>query len=115
LTTRNRSLSFGYIAIVFAVLSLFALSACGGGEQQSNVAPPNMKVIKGCISEGDKPGCYKIVDEQDKQTYSFKHPGAKAGIYAELVTAAPHAGDCDDKNQIGVTTITVIKDQCATK
>ena len=115
MTTRNKSFSFSHIAIVFGVLSLFALFACGGGEQQSNVAPPNMKVIKGCISEGDKPGCYKIVDETDKQTYSFKHPGAKVGSYAELVAAAPHAGDCDDKNQIGVTTVTVIKDTCTTK
>ena len=115
MTTRNRSLSFSHIAIVFGILSLFALVACSGGEQQSGVAPPNMKVIKGCVSEGDKPGCYKITDEQDKQVYSFKHPGAKAGTYVELVSAAPHPGDCDDKNQIGVTTVTVIRDTCATK
>ena len=91
------------------------MTGCGGGTPQAASVPPNMKIVRGCVSDGDKPGCFKITDEQDKQTYSFKHPGAKAGTYVELVSAAPHAGDCDDKNQIGVSTVTVISDKCGTK
>jgi hypothetical protein len=103
------------ITAALIILLTMIMTGCGGGEPQAASTPPNMKVIRGCVMDGDKPGCFKIINEQDKQTYSFKHPGAVVGTYVELVSAAPHAGDCDDKNQIGVSTVTVISDKCSGK
>ena len=108
MSTRNQPLRWSLLTAALAALSL---TACGGHESAAEKLPPNLNVVRGCVGEGGKPGCFTITDEKDKKTYSFRHPGARAGTYVQLVAGSGGAGDCGGA-QIGVTTVTLIREQC---